>query len=76
MPNTVSDKQQQPTPHNLVPHTSCSHVEFYACYQFGGMLFSRHSTHTGNSLVMFFPSGSGTLISGCIKYIFQDNSQI
>lgn len=40
-----------------------------------GVVYSRSSTHVGNSLIMFYPQGylSASPIPGSIKYIFGDN---
>lgn len=71
-----ADKQKLPVPHDLVPYTPHKRLIFHARYQLGGVCFSRRSTHVGNSLVMFYPSGSSTLTPGSIKHIFEDNGQI
>jgi hypothetical protein len=49
---------------------------FYARYHQGGVFYSRHSTHTGNSLILFYPPGSRIAIPGRIEYIFETNSGI
>ncbi|KAI6017355.1 hypothetical protein BKA83DRAFT_4059293, partial [Pisolithus microcarpus] len=51
------------------------HLVLHACTNFGGTIFSRHSSHQGNSSIMFYPGGSQSRppIPGCIKYIFEDN---
>ena len=50
----------------------------HARTDFGGIVFSRYSTHQGKSFIMFYPGGSQSSppIPGRIKYIFEDNGQI
>ncbi|KIK12697.1 hypothetical protein PISMIDRAFT_51297, partial [Pisolithus microcarpus 441] len=66
-------KQAVPTELRLL--TSRKHLVLHACTNFGGTIFSRHSSHQGNSSIMFYPGGSQSRppIPGCIKYIFEDN---
>lgn len=46
-----------------------------ARYKKGGVIFSKASTHLGNSLVLFYPTGNfqNTTIPGQIEYIFTIN---
>ena len=73
--STVSEKRPASscTPSDLFPLVSQSHVVLHARYTFGGVVFSRHSTHMGNSLIIFYPSGNLQLfpVPGSIKYIFE-----
>ena len=60
---------------NLQLLTSQKHTVLHARTDFGGTVFSRYSTHHGNSLIIFYPGGnrSSPPIPGRIKYIFEDN---
>ncbi|KAF9233655.1 hypothetical protein BU15DRAFT_53607, partial [Melanogaster broomeanus] len=58
---------------NREPAFSSARAVFHARHQQAGVLFSRHSTHVSNSLIMFYPAGSRTPVPRCIKYIFEDN---
>ncbi|KAI6037172.1 hypothetical protein BKA83DRAFT_4041305 [Pisolithus microcarpus] len=49
-------KQAVPTELRLL--TSRKHLVLHACTNFGGTVFSRHSSHQGNSSIMFYPGGS------------------
>ena len=62
---------KQPVPHDLTSLIPHSHATFRANYRLGGVVYSRYATHTGNSLVMFYPSNSAVMTPGCIKYIFE-----
>ncbi|KAG6370130.1 hypothetical protein JVT61DRAFT_12430 [Boletus reticuloceps] len=57
---------------DLRPLTSSSRLPFRARFQTGGVVYSRSSTHLGNSLILFYPTDSSHPIPGCIKYIFED----
>ncbi|KIJ10150.1 hypothetical protein PAXINDRAFT_86481, partial [Paxillus involutus ATCC 200175] len=75
-PSIAADKQQSPVPHDLASLVSHKHATFHACYDQGGMLYSRHSTHTGNSLILFYAPGSRAAIPARIKYIFGTNGHV
>ncbi|KAF8588789.1 hypothetical protein K439DRAFT_1334439, partial [Ramaria rubella] len=51
---------------------------FHAWLPFGRIIYARYSTHRGNSLVFFYPSGDKTTrpVPGCIKYIIEIDSHI
>ncbi|KAG9308362.1 hypothetical protein JVU11DRAFT_11990 [Chiua virens] len=65
-----------PVPDDLWPLISSSHLKFRAHFQTGGVVFSRHSTHIGNSLILFYPQDCRDATPGCIKYIYEDNGSI
>ncbi|KAF8584874.1 hypothetical protein K439DRAFT_1344797, partial [Ramaria rubella] len=53
-------------------------IIFHAWLPFGHIVYARYSTHRGNSLVFFYPSGDKTTqpVPGCIKYIIEIDSHI
>lgn len=66
----------QSVPADLRPLVSSSRLAFRARFQTDGSVFSRRSTHTGNSLVSFYPEGGTDLAPGSIKYIFEDKGRV
>lgn len=66
------------TPSDLLPLISQRRVVLRARYTFGGVVFSRRSTHIGNSLIMFYPLGNLQYfpVPGSIKYIFEHDGDM
>jgi len=73
----VAGRAKQAAPTDLQLLTSQKCMVLHARTDFGGIVFSRYSTHQGNSLIMFYPGGSQSSppIPGRIKYIFKDNGR-
>jgi hypothetical protein len=61
-----------PVPPDLKNIVSQRTVRICAHYKHEGVVYSRASTHLGNSLVLFHPAGNfaQSPIPGCIEYIF------
>ena len=75
----VSEKViKRVAPTDLQLLTSQKSTVLHARTDFGGTIFTRYSTHQGNSLIMFYRGGSRSSppIPGRIKYIFEDNGRI
>ncbi|KAI9451864.1 hypothetical protein HD554DRAFT_2032844 [Boletus coccyginus] len=74
----VSHAQLYPTPaelHALIPQRS---VTLHARFSANGVVYSRNSTHIGNSLIAYHVGGNASLpaVPGSIKYIFGIDSKI
>lgn len=63
-----------PDLHKLIPRP----IALHSHHRVNGVMYTRHSTHTGNSLVTFYPGGDTSLpvVPGSIKYIFEHGSKI
>lgn len=64
--------QKQRTPDDLKHLIRSNTVTLQAHHRHNGVVFSRSSTHMGNSLIYFYPSGSKSLspVPGSITYIY------
>lgn len=79
--NTLQDVDKtsstllHPTPNDLRFFVSDQRVVLKARFKHCGVMFSRSSTHMGNSLILFYPHGDKTsgVLPGCVKYIFQQD---
>lgn len=62
-----------PAPVDLQPLTNQCKAVLRAHVKHGGVVYSRSSTHVGNSLILFYPLGnrSSMPIPGSIKYIYK-----
>ena len=74
----VAERAKQPAPTDLQLLTLQKCMVLHARTDFGSIIFSRYSTHQGNSFIMFYLGGSQSSppIPGRIKYIFKDNGRI
>jgi hypothetical protein len=64
-------RKEQPTPDDLLPLIHRNKVRLRARIVSRGCSYSRSSTHTGNSLILFRESSEGvSSVAGSIKYIF------
>ncbi|KAF8176789.1 hypothetical protein BJ912DRAFT_857258 [Pholiota molesta] len=52
-------------------------VRLRARYTHNDTIYTRSSTHVGNSLILFYPNGnrSKKLVPGCIKYIIDEDQR-
>jgi hypothetical protein len=64
--------QKQRTPDDLKNLSRSNTVALQAHHHHNGVVFSRSSTHMGNSLIHFYPNGSKLLspVPGAITYIY------
>ncbi len=80
-PNLSDDNLPQsafaPTPHELQHLISDSSVALRARHHYDDVIFSRASTHIGNSLILFYPTedSTGDPIPGSIEYIIIKHSK-
>jgi hypothetical protein len=72
------DRTTSPTPTNATPEDlrqliHVRRVVLHARTLHGGSVYTRHSTHVGNSLILFYPSGARDMqpTPGIIRYIFE-----
>jgi hypothetical protein len=65
-------------PTDLRPLVTGNRVTLQARFKHGGVVYARSSTHTGNSLVYFYPCGnkSSRPVPGSIKYVFNDGGRV
>lgn len=71
-------KKPQTTPADLLLLTGSQRVVLHARFKSLGVVYTRSSTHLGNSLICFYPLGdiSSPPIPGSIKYIFSSGDEI
>lgn len=68
----IEDRRQVPVPNDLRSLIEGSKVILQARFKHDGIVYSRSSTHLGNSLISFFPNGiRTTVVPGTIKYIIR-----
>jgi hypothetical protein len=68
----VEDRRQAPVPNDLRSLVSGNKITLQARFKHDGIVYSRSSTHLGNSLIYFHPKGEKTLVvPGSIKYIIR-----
>lgn len=80
METYVSEVQKKPqaTPTDLLALIGSQRVVLHARFKSLGVVYSRSSTHLGNSLVCFYPCGdmASAPIPGSIKYIFSSGAEV
>ncbi|KAG2079398.1 uncharacterized protein F5147DRAFT_785098 [Suillus discolor] len=61
------------TPEDLRKLIHVRRVVLHARTLYGGSIYTRYSTHVGNSLILYYPSGARNMqrTPGIIKYIFE-----
>ncbi|KAF8577135.1 hypothetical protein K439DRAFT_1365397, partial [Ramaria rubella] len=76
--NFLSSSKPVPVPCDLQHLVKQPKIIFHAWLPFGRIVYARYSTHCGNSLVFFYPSGDKTTqpVPGCIQYIIEIDSHI
>ncbi|KAF8187438.1 hypothetical protein BJ912DRAFT_926685 [Pholiota molesta] len=67
----------QSVPQDLAACISEAKVRLRARYTHNDTIYTRSSTHVGNSLILFYPNGnrSKKLVPGCIKYIIDEDQR-
>lgn len=76
--SSTSSTQSHIIPPDLHKLISGHNIILHARHHVNGVMYARRSTHTGNSLVTFYPGGDTSLpaVPGSIKYIFEHNGKI
>ena len=72
------DFVRKAVPDDLRPLLGPLHCQaaMHARVRHNGIIYATSKTHTGNSLIQFYPQGNrSTLVSGSIKYIYQDQDR-
>jgi hypothetical protein len=78
----VNHFEDEPTKHAIIPAALRSiipdqHITLYARYKHNGVIYSRSSTHIGNSLIYYHQSGwIGEAVPGSIQHIVQKDKKI
>jgi hypothetical protein len=69
---TRSKKSRQQIPKDLRQLVGSVEVELHARLCHRNIIYSRSSTHLGNSLIFFYPLGntSSNPVAACIKYVY------
>ena len=73
IPAVKASRKKQRTPDDLKTLIQSDRVSLQARFRYKGCSFTRASTHTGNSLIEFYPNGPGSSTSpvvGSISYIY------
>jgi len=65
-------------PRDLASLIRCKRGSLHAYHRVGEIMFSRSSTHTGNSLIGYYPQGEATSppVYGSIQYIFSIDGKV
>lgn len=81
--NPINDHTTFPTPTDATPEDlhQLIHVRWvvlHACTLHGGSIYTCHSTHMGNSLILYYPYGARDMqpTPGIIKYIFEKEKEV
>lgn len=71
-------KTTVPIPNDLIQLCGCDSLVEHARWKRNGIIYSRATTHVGNSQIFFFPTGDRTAqpVPGCIKYIFTKDKAV
>jgi hypothetical protein len=73
----ASDSSFTSAPSDLRPLLRLDKIALAARHKYMGVIYTRSSTHLGNSLVQFYPHGDRTKspVPASIKYIFNDGQR-